>query len=216
MDNWQNYIQKVIIPNLPHRTDRKNRIVEMLYEYGIEATIWEATRHNKGYLGLMTTMKNIFQWCLDNAIERVLILEDDCEMLVNPSEFNLILDDCCEDLKRINWQIFYLGLQHVMQFKNWITPNILPVTMGFSTHSVLYNSHAMKFFVTNQFDQPIDNFLVEKYQKYNTSFCSYPMLCSQVAGHSDIGENYIDWKPFLEGKFNQQVQPILNKRYEVH
>jgi hypothetical protein len=212
--NWQEYIPYVIIPNLAHRTDRKDRMVELCNEYGIAGNFWEAVRcENQGAIGLMLTMKEIFNWCLDNGIDRVMILEDDCEMLVSPDEFHSIMNKCFEDLNGINWQIFYLGLQHVIAFKHWITPNILPVQMGYSTHAVVYNKHAMHVFVNAKIDEPIDNWLCREYHKYNTSFCSYPMLCSQIEDFSDIGGQFTSWKKDLEGKFDKNVISILPQRF---
>ena len=188
-------------------------MINLCNEYDIEANFWEAVKRDKGAIGLMLTMKEIFTWCLKNSIDRVLILEDDCEILVCPEEFHAIMDRCMNDLKEINWQLFYLGLQHVIQFPQWITPNILPVKMGYRTHAVLYNKEVMKFFVYHNIYEPIDNFLAREYQKYNTSFCSYPMLCSQIEGFSDIGGQWTSWKKDLEGKFDKNVRDILPVRF---
>ncbi len=211
---WQDYVQKVIIPNLAYREDRRDRIIEMLYEYGIEATIWSAIKHDKGELGLVLTMQEIFKWCLDEGLERVLILEDDCEILTNPYDFHFTFNKCCDDLKDVNWDLFYLGVQQPMVFDKWVTQNLLPVTMGFSTHALLYSKKAMEFVVGSTILEPIDNYLVKHFQKYNTSFCSYPMLCSQVEGYSDIGEQHTSWKKHLEGSFYNFVRDIIPKRFK--
>lgn len=211
---WYDYIPKVIVPSLAHRQDRRNNIIGMLHHYGIEATIWDAVSSNDGAVGLMLTMRDIFNDCLCNNIKRVLILEDDCEMLVEPEEFYRTMNVCCNDLQNIDWQMFYLGLQHTLPFRDWTTPNILPVSMGFSTHAVLYSEHAMKFYLSSFIDEPIDNFWVKNYQQYNTSFCSYPMLCTQREGFSDIGKQRINWDMYIQNSFQKSISNILPLRFK--
>lgn len=220
--SWQEYIPKVIIPNLPHRIDRKERMINLLYEYGIEATIWEAIKHDNGAMGLMLTMKDILKDCLNNGIERVLILEDDCEILVSPDEFHSTLDACVEDLKNIDWKLFYLGANipinrqsHGSEYLNWVTSNVLHIKMAYSTHALLWSTHAMSFFVNSPILEPIDNWIVREYQEvYKNIFCSYPMLCSQIEDYSDIGGQFTSWKKHLEGSFHDYVRDILPRRFK--
>jgi hypothetical protein len=212
--SWQDYFPHVFVPNLIERKDRFERMNQVLWDYGITANFWDAKKHEKGYFGLVLTMKEIFKFCLEQGYERVIVLEDDCDMLVGAEEFNSVMDKCAEDLKQTNFDLFYMGLQHPQHFTTWQTPNLLRVSKGFSTHALGYSKNAMKFFMAEHIDEPIDNFWVNRFQKYQTSFCSYPMLCSQTEGFSDIGANYISWKPFLEGYFDKYTKEILDKRFK--
>ena len=212
--DWTEDVPQVIVPNLKRRVDRRDKITARLIEYCISAEIWEADEHEKGYFGLLTTMKRIFRDCLDRGLERVLIFEDDCEFLVGVDEFHAVMNKCCEDLKRMNWDLFYLGVQHPANFSHWVTPNILPVRLGYSTHAVLYSRKVMEFFLERHFDEPIDNFLQREFQKYNTSFCAFPLLCSQEEGYSDIGNEFMSWKPFIEKSFAKFTHDIMSSRFK--
>ncbi len=213
---WQEYFPHIFVPNLIERTDRFERMKDMLWDYGIAANFWDATKNADGKLGLITTMKEIFKWCLEHNLERVIILEDDCDIVVSPQEFHSTMGKCCEDLDKINWNMFYLGLQHPERFNHWQTPNLLRVSLGYSTHAVGYSTKAMEFILQAHIDEPVDNFICREYQKYNTSFCSYPLLCSQTEGHSDIYNNYIDWRPVILPRFNENVRDILHKRFKTN
>lgn len=213
--SWQDYFPKIIVPNLAERKDRFTRMKQMLFDYGIEAVISEATRHEDGRLGLIITMKEIFKWCLEQNFKRVIIFEDDCDIIVNVDEFHSVMDNCCEDLKNMNWDLFYMGVQHPASFFKWATPNLLRVSMGFSTHAVGYSRRAMEFVLQSHIDEPFDNFLVREFQKYNTSYCSYPILCSQIAGHSDICKDWIDWSQFIKPTFDKNVKDILHARFKT-
>lgn len=211
---WQDYFPKVIIPNLPERTDRLERITKLLWDYGIEATIWEATKHTDGRLGLVITMQGIFRWCLQEGYERVFIMEDDCEILVSAGEFHITMDNCCEDLSKIQWDCFYAGVQHPKAFTGWRTPNLLNVTNGYSTHATGYSKKAMEFVVGNPIQEPLDNFLARELHKQGTSFCSYPLLCSQYAGYSDIDKDHKDWGIIIKKTFQESTISILHNRFK--
>jgi hypothetical protein len=124
------------------------------------------------------------------------------------------MDGCCKDLESTNWDLFYLGTQHPAEFSYWQTPNLLRVRLGYSTHAVGYSKRAMQFVIESHIDEPIDNYICREFQKYNTSYCSYPLLCSQVAGQSDIYNDYIDWSVFIKPTFDKMVFPILHKRFK--
>ncbi len=211
---WQDYFPHVFVPNLIERKDRFERMKDMLWDYGIAANFWDATKNADGKLGLITTMKDIFKWCLEQNLERVIILEDDCDIVVSPQEFHSTMDKCCEDLDKINWDCFYMGIQHPAMFNHWQTPNLLRVNLGYSTHAVGYSKKAMEFVLQSHIDCPIDNFLCASFQKYNTSYCSYPILCSQVPGHSDIYNNWIDWSKIIAPIFYKNVQGIMHNRFK--
>lgn len=211
---WTDFFNKVVILNLPERADRLDRIESMLYEYGIECIVWEATKHDDGRIGLVQTMKDVFTWSLKKGYDRLFIMEDDCDIIVSPHEFHNTMNACVDDLNDINWDLFYAGIQHPVLFDNWYSPNLLRVNKGYSTHSVGYSKRAMEFVIDSHIQEPIDNFLVNNFQKYNTSFCSYPLLCSQVAGYSNIGNDYIDWGQFIKPIFEKNTRDILHKRFK--
>jgi len=212
--DWQRYFHHIFCINLKKRTDRLERVQYIFQEYGIDATIYEGIECEKGAVGLVLTMKKLFTECLDNGIDRVLVFEDDVKMLHDPYTFHNTMNKCVEDLKRVDWQQFYLGTQHPKPFFRWETENILPVELAFSTHAVAYGKRAMEAAECAFIDEPIDNWWVREFQKYNLSFCSYPILCTQEAMYSDIGNDYIDWDVYITPTFERHVRPILHDRFK--
>lgn len=212
MQSWQKYFDKTFVLNLEKRTDRKERMIEIFEEYDIEGEIFHAVDIPKSFLGLIETTKRLFEKCLEANFKNVLVLEDDCEFIVSPKEFHLYMTACVEDLKTIDYDIFYLGLQHPRPFLNWKTRNLLPVNMGYSTHALAYSERYMKVFLDYDVTQPLDNWIVEKYQHYGTCFCSYPLLATQRKGFSDINADFIDWNPYITTSYNNAIKEILPLR----
>lgn len=214
--SWREYFPHILVPNLEKRIDRKERMQNLLSEYEIDFEFYPAIEHEKGFYGLILTMKKMFAECLDKGIERVLVLEDDCSMLVQPQGFHEIMNLVVRDLKIIKWDMLFLGCQHPNFFTHWVTPNILPIlSHAYSTHAVAYSKEAMEFVISSHIDEPIDNFFVSNFQKYNTSFCTYPMLCSQEPMYSDIGQSWCDWSQYLLPVFTKNVAPILHERFKT-
>lgn len=210
--SWQNYFSKIFIINLPHRTDRLQRVTEIMNEYEIDAFVFEATEHAKGELGLVATMKKLFIQCLNGGYERVLVFEDDVEFLERPEIFNQIMDKCVNDLKSIDWNMFYLGLQHVKPFMLWRTQNVLPVSCGYSTHAVAYSKVAMQWVVDTAILEPVDNAIVREFQPKGTCFCCYPQLATQADTYSDICRDRPNFGRFIKNSYEQSVRDILSYR----
>lgn len=187
-------------------------MVSVLNEYGISAYFWDAVASEKGYFGLLTTMKQLFDYCLEHDYERILVFEDDCKFVVTPEIFDAVMERAVKELEKINWDILYLGLQHVKPFNNFVSPTLLPVVCGYSTHACAYSKRAMKFFIEKHFDEPIDNFLVREFQPYNTCFATYPMLVTQMADHSDIAGEFIDWDIYITPMFEKNTRHLFARR----
>jgi GR25 family glycosyltransferase involved in LPS biosynthesis len=124
---WQPYFDKIFVINLAKREDRKDQVIELLTEYGISAFIYEAYEHTIGYLGLVQTMQELFKECLEKGYERILVFEDDVNFVVPTETFHTTMNKCVEDLKKLNWGLFYLGIQHCKAFTGFTTENLLPV-----------------------------------------------------------------------------------------
>lgn len=209
---WHDYFDRIVVLNLKHRTDRLERTTEIMQEYDIPCEVYEAISYEPGFMGLVMTMQKLFNECLLLGMERVLVFEDDVEFCHQPDVISDTMDKCVEGLKTMDWNIFYLGLQHVRPFRRFITPNILPVNCGYSTHAAAYSKHAMEFIRSHVIHQPIDNFLVQHYQEKNSCFCAYPLLATQRAGYSDIGKSHCDWDFYISGKYNEMMTKMEIKK----
>lgn len=207
---WKQYFDRIFVINLPDRIDRLLRVTKLLNNYGIPFEVFDATPHEVGYLGLAQTMRNLFVECRD--VRQILVFEDDVQFVVPPDELHDVMNKCLDDLTELNCQMFYLGLQHSQTFKKWITPNLLLVEWGQSTHAVAYGRHAMDFYLDHVIKEPVDNFWVKNYQKYHTSFCSFPLLATQADGFSDICGEFLSWDMYIRPQFEKYVRDILPLR----
>lgn len=210
--DWINYFDAIFCLNLAKRTDRRDVMLEQFERYALPVKFWESYEHEKGYFGLVVTMKHLFEYCLDQNYNRVLIFEDDAKIIPTPDEFHRNMEDSIEGLKQVNWDLFYLGLQHAKRFKRWVTPYLLPVDCGYSTHATAYSKHAMEFVTSRHIDEPIDNWLVREFQIYNTSYCTYPLLVTQFEGYSDIGNDHTNWNHYITTSYHKHLKDILQFR----
>jgi len=205
MSNWQEYFDAVVVINLKKREDRLLRITEMLSEYNIEASVFEAIESNVGYVGLIRSIKTLFKDCLSRGYERVIVLEDDCKFVVSRETFDNTMNKCVDELKKYTWGLFYLGVQACLPFKGWRGDCLVEVNWGQSTHAVAYSKHAMQFAVDKYIDEPIDNFWVHKYQPHNLCLASYPLLATQEVGYSDICKEHTDWTKYITPLYEKAI-----------
>jgi GR25 family glycosyltransferase involved in LPS biosynthesis len=211
---WHDFFDAIVLLNLDRRADRLEQSTQTLNEYGIPFQRFAATENESGAIGLAMTMKSLFVSALDNKVNKILVFEDDVSFVVSPDQFTETMNKCTNDLSTFDWGCFYLGLQHCRQFQAWKTPNLLHVNMGYSTHAVAYSKHAMEFFIRMQVNEPIDNFLVREYQPYNTSYCSYPLLATQLNSYSDIAKDKPNWDRYISPNFERFTKDILSLRYK--
>lgn len=209
---WHDYFQRIVVLNLVSRSDRLKRTTEIMSEYKIPFEVYEAIRYEPGFMGLVMTMQKLFRECLSLGVDRVLVFEDDVEFCHRPDVVNDTMDKCVEWMKGDEWRIFYLGLQHVRPFRGFITPNVLPVNCGYSTHAVAYGKHAMQTISEHTINAPIDNWIVQHYQEKNGCFCTYPLLATQRPGFSDIGGNHCAWDNYITPKYEESVRRMETRR----
>lgn len=206
---WHSFFQRIYVINLSDRFDRLYDTIKIMDEYGIPFERFEATRHDKGFFGLVITMKRLFSDCLDKGIDNCLVFEDDISFCEGKEYFDLVMNKCVEGLMQLNWQQFYLGCQHIRPFNEFVKPHLLQATGAYSTHAVAYNKHCMEYFLNNYIDEPIDNWLVREYQKFNTSYCAYPLLATQRTNHSDINKEVTDWDKYIKESYRKATSHLF-------
>jgi hypothetical protein len=136
----------------------------------------------------------------------MLIFEDDVCFLQDPGP---TMEKCVEQLKLCHWHLFYMGVNTHIAFTEFISPNLLPVKHGFSTHAIAYSPTAQQMVYGFPWeDQPIDVMLADNIQRQGKSFCSYPMLATQRNGYSDIDKKEVTYD-YIEERFNNRVRHLL-------
>ena len=89
-----------------------------------------------------------------------------------------------------------------------VSPNLLLVENAYATHAWALSLHGIREVLMSVLEAPIDNSVVNKIQPQGNTYITYPLLCSQRAGVSDIGNTYIDWNPFIEHRYYQKIAEL--------
>lgn len=204
---WINKIGRIVCLNLLHRTDRLLEFTEMMENYDIPFERVEAIKDQQGAKGLRDTMAALFNEEIAKGTEHLLVFEDDAEIIVEKLWFHEYMNKVVSQIPE-NYHMVFLGCQLTANGCKHFSPNLIQVIKAFSTHAVIYSLQGMREIIARDFGYPIDNWYVEKIQNDGHSYCTNPFLVSQRDGVSDIGGQFISWKPFLEQRFNQKVGQI--------
>lgn len=201
---WQNKISRIVVLNLPERDDRLLDFAKQAEQYNIPYERISAIKDTQGAKGLRDTMVLLFNDCISMGLENCLVFEDDAEIVASPPVFDDTMNKVVSQLPGNYWMCF-LGCQITGSISHYHSPNVIQATMMFSTHAVLYSLQGMKEIAGRDFKYPIDNFYVSDIERYGHSYCTYPLLCSQKPGYSDICQNEISWVPFIDAKYQQKI-----------
>lgn len=209
--NWLTEIDKIVVLNLLHRTDRLLSVTEQFEKYKIPFERYEAIRDTQqGAKGLRDTMVKLFNEELEKGTEHLLVFEDDVKIVADDYTFHDTMNKIVESFP-FNYHMILLGCQLTKRIDKFFTANLIPVQLAFSTHAVLYSKTGMMAIIDSDLGYPIDNDMVAKIQPMGLSFCTYPLLCSQIPGHSDIGGNYIEWDKFISPRYEQKINEFRRR-----
>lgn len=207
---WLNFFDSIYLINLDKRTDRLLDFAEQAEKYSIPFQRIPAILNINGAEGLRDTMLQIFNECIEKNIQNVLIFEDDCDFISGVDLFHDIMNKVVEQVPP-TYHMVFLGCQLSVPPASFHSPNLMQVIRAFSTHAVFYSLQGMKEIITRGFDFPIDNYYVSDIEPMGHTYATYPILCSQRDGVSDIGGRFISWKAFIEQRFEQQVN-LMSRR----
>ena len=200
---WTDFFDKILVINLPSRTDRLLQIAEELYKWGIPYELVNATPHDNGAEGLRITVEKIFRDAIADILNSVLIFEDDAMFVDSCGNPNETMEQVVKQLPH-TWQILYLGAQCTNGFKAKPSNNLLLLDMAFATHAWAISLDGMKEILAAGLEAPIDNSIVKTVQPSGHTYITYPLLCTQRPGYSDIGRTEINWQPFIEQRYYQK------------
>lgn len=199
------FFDKIFVINLDSRPDRLAVCDAQMKEYGIEYERFPAIQDDFGVKGLVLTMRKLFRHCLDEGYQNILVLEDDFGWLAPPVAFlNYVIPQLPKDYK-----LFYLGLNLLAPTKR-VSENILKVEDCYSTHSVAYSKSGMETvmeFLETEPIQPYDSFL-RKWVLPEKCFATFPMLCTQLPGYSDIEKSSPAWGELMAKTFAMYTKNI--------
>lgn len=201
---WINKIDEICVVNLTKRDDRLLEFAKQMEEYEIPFKRVSAIENPKGAEGLRDTMKRLFEDCIEKKFQHVLVFEDDALFVVPSSILHDTMNKVMGQLPP-NYFMLFLGCQITGCISHYHSPNIIQASKMFSTHAVLYSLQGMKEILAHGFDYPIDNYYTAEIEPMRNSYCTYPLLASQREGYSDICQNPISWRPFIEARFEQKI-----------
>lgn len=204
---WINKIERIVCLNLAHRVDRLLDFTKMMEEYDIPFERIEAIHDPQGAKGLRDTMARLFNEEIAKGTNHVLVFEDDAEIIIEKEIFHEVMNNAMNQTPD-NYHMVFLGCQITSNGCKHYSANLIQVIKAFSTHAVIYSLQGMREIMGRDFGFPIDNWYVDNLQNEGHSYCTNPFLVSQRDGVSDIGGQFISWKPFLEQRFNQKVGQI--------
>lgn len=122
MNKYLNYFDAVYYINMDSRTDRRERFEKMSKEFNVPAirvsasvvSDEEATPLYEGHndprrkfkIGCTLSHQSIVRTAKENGFKNCLVFEDDCVLL---DSYKSKIQQCVDELKNIEWDLFYLG-----------------------------------------------------------------------------------------------------------
>jgi hypothetical protein len=185
---------RVFVINLDHRTDRLEQFVAGLETFGV-SKLWinqnlerfSAVKSDNGADGCRDSHIAILKIAKERGYKNILVFEDDCQFVGTPNDLGAF----CKQLNLVNWDIAYLGWNSHEPLQPFDL-NLLVAKEIYSTHAIAYNNTVYdRIIEADNFAHIgiLDVYYREQLQKglsAKTCFASYPLLCSQFNGHSDI------------------------------
>jgi hypothetical protein len=200
----------IFVINLSERMDRFERIKKDFNHPHINLIRIEAIKKNPGWIGLYETNKMILKKAIDEKLDNILIIEDDCKLDYNVNEFFDIFKNIKNwlDSNSDKWDIFNGGLNtnsfepefnknifflnkikagnkkaYFMQLKNAVWACTQFIYINKNSFQKIYNDLELKCW---------DIFL----NKYNALF-SYPLLTTQYSCYSNIEKRNVNYDVYF-------------------
>lgn len=194
--------------NLPRRTDRLKVSTDILHRHGINFEVCEAIDLPNGADGIRQTMIGLFTHILDNTpYNEVLIFEDDIDFLTSdvvgciwvamrelPTDYDLLF---------LGANVYKPLLPH--------SANLLKLTGAVANHAIVYTRKAMtelrELYINNPksiTDSLMDTHIVSRGDCYIMN----PQIAMQRADYSDIEGKFVNYKPYIQDRFNSQLRKM--------
>lgn len=207
---WTKFFDGIYLINRPDRTDRFMTAAEELADYEIPFETIPAHTSPPlpdGQTALILTMKELFTASLAQGCRKILVFEDDAEFIENPNNY---MPAVIRQLDGKHWDVLSLGPNTHVPFEKFEDTNLLKMHRCRALHAMAYNVGCMHT-ISKMNIMPgnhLDVIIEERIQPQHHSYCTYPLLCTQRNGHSDISNGYADQSYIVE-RFNKNVQHLL-------
>lgn len=193
------FFDKIYCINLDERTDRWEQVLKEFDKVGIKnVERFSAVKHDKGAIGCRESHLGIIKTVKENGFKNVLIFEDDVLFLEeNINQISKTLDD----LKNIDWQLFYLGatVDPNVGFMKKFTDNLFQTNFAYTTHAYAVNNTVYDKILNEAPYHPIiDVFYCRNIVPMGKSFIMNPMTAIQQEGFSNIENHQADYGWMIE------------------
>lgn len=122
MNPWS-FFDAIYVINLDFDIDRWYRFAEIITRYDIPNVIrFPAIRNKVGSFGCAQSHKTIVDQAKSNNLKNVFIFEDDVEFLYDPESTRDLLSSSIARLKQTSWDVFYIGMLPIKDWKRPIIP----------------------------------------------------------------------------------------------
>ncbi len=227
---WQSKIDQTFVINLEDRPERRKNVAAEMAKYGIKYTFIPGQYHENGEIGIKMTMAAIFDHAIKEEYSRILVFEDDAEVISESKnfplyrclEFHMVMQKIMNELPD-DFLTLQLGINLLMPAERY-SGSLLKVRAGYAAHAVIYSLEAMKLILPLLEEELAYDVIIAKHiqMPLNRSYCTYPMLVTQKPYKSDI-TTYEHWagKPGVEKYLDVENKLIrfdkmMNDRYEQY
>ncbi len=214
---WYNYFDRICLINLPERTERLRNAEEELKTLNASYVVIPAIRHEIGSVGLWLTLLGLFERAEKEDWNNILIFEDDVQF--SQENYGEYLAAQVKELKALDWDLFYLGGNVFTTLYPVDNCDYLLGSTGImSTHALAYSKQGWKLvlqemrrIVSAGITEPeaIDLLLHRVIQPRGKTYVSFPMLCVQRPGWSDVENRETDYKNLIQDRYNKALKELM-------
>ena len=168
--------------NLDERTDRWEQVQSQIELLGLKVERFSAIKKKRGHDGCI--LSHIALWDRLKDQDTFMIIEDDIKVRVdNPKE---ILNKAMSQLPD-DWDMLYLGAT-LNQPPERISENLVRIKQAWTTHAIIYNNQngVVDAILEEMDDFKVDVVLANSIQHKFKCFMTFPMICTQTEGFSNI------------------------------
>jgi hypothetical protein len=181
--------------HLPHRTDRMPHIDRIRAQYpSLYVHLVDAIRDDDGHRGCILSHKKAITYAKEQKLPYLLVLEDDCQMLLPEAEFMAAVQDSISYLQSHPTVDIVNGCGNLPTLSATLvdtvrTTRFLTAPAIFTTHCILYSARAYDRFLAISERIPID------IQTNTLSMVfTYPYLATQAPSYSDIKQEDVSYE----------------------
>jgi GR25 family glycosyltransferase involved in LPS biosynthesis len=181
---WTNFFDKIVVLNIPEREDRMESVVSQSRIFQIPIERIEAIKNDNGQAGIYDSLMKLFTAAVKEDLKRILVFEDDFK--ITRSDLNPLMEKVIQQLPGY-WHMLYLGANlpnptMVTQY----SANLLITKRALALHAVAYSRECMEMILALPRQLPVDLQIASFIHPLGHTYVTYPLLCTQRDGISDI------------------------------